>query len=328
MVVLKALRGKEITPESIEKLQEKLLFDRYPKSDRLSRFFILLFLSTIIATYGLLAGSVASIIGAMIVAPLMTPIMALSLGIATGDAKNIVRSFLIVVSGAAFTVLASFMLTEILIYDSLIANNSEILSRTTPGLIDLIIAFAAGCAGAFAIGREDVSDALPGVAIAVSLVPPLGVVGICLAVSEPAKAWGAFILFMTNFVSIAGAGLMIFAIMGYGGGSFDYRTRKAKRMATAALIASAVIITLLLGAASYRAAQQELLQRRVLNATSTWLYETGYEEIEIRFTPKAVYITIAGEGDLPSYEALSSDVEEDLGNLELKIRVVPLYLLD
>jgi len=79
------LHGGEITADDVELLQEKLLFDRHPKRDRMIRFFVMLLLSAVIATYGVVSDSVASVIGAMIVAPLMTPIMAVSLSVVSGD---------------------------------------------------------------------------------------------------------------------------------------------------------------------------------------------------------------------------------------------------
>lgn len=89
------LHGGEVTAGDVELMQEKLLFDRHPKRDRYVRFFVMLLLSAVIATYGVVSDSVASVIGAMIVAPLMTPIMAVSLSVVSGDHRNIVRSLLI-----------------------------------------------------------------------------------------------------------------------------------------------------------------------------------------------------------------------------------------
>ena len=76
--------------------------------------------------------------------------------------------------------------------------SSEVISRTSPDARDLIVALAAGAAGAYATARPDLSSSLPGVAIAVALVPPLGVVGITLEAGRSDLARGALLLYATN----------------------------------------------------------------------------------------------------------------------------------
>ena len=235
------LHGGEVTAADIEVMQEKLLFDRHPTRDRFVRFSILLLLSAIIATYGVVSDSVATVIGAMIVAPLMTPIMAVSLSVVSGDARNIVRSLLIVAGGTVAVIGFAYLLAAVLGLIQ-IDSNSQITGRISPSLIDLIIALGSGAAGAFATGREDISDALPGVAIAVSLVPPLAVVGICLSAGAYGEALGAFVLFLTNFLAIVIAGLIFFALMGYGGAALDLKGKKAKRWAVMVIVTATFLI--------------------------------------------------------------------------------------
>ena len=76
------------------------------------------------------------------------------------------------------------------------------MARTAPRLVDLAAALATGLAGAFAIGRKDVSDTLPGVAIAISLVPPLTNAGILLSTGRADLAMGSLLLFVTNYFAI------------------------------------------------------------------------------------------------------------------------------
>jgi uncharacterized membrane protein len=91
----------------------------------------------------------------------------------------------------------------------------EITARTHPTLLDLIVALASGAAGAYAIGRKEVAAALPGVAIAAALVPPLCVVGTGIALSQPSIAGGAFLLFTTNLIAISLAGAIVFLLLGF-----------------------------------------------------------------------------------------------------------------
>ncbi len=317
------LHGGEITADDVELLQEKLLFDRHPKRDRMIRFFVMLLLSAVIATYGVVSDSVASVIGAMIVAPLMTPIMAVSLSVVSGDGRNIVRSLLIVAAGTAAVVGSAYVLAVVLVGTVQIAGNSQITARTSPRLIDLIIAVASGAAGAFATGREDVSDALPGVAIAVSLVPPLSVVGICLSAGAFRDALGAFLLFLTNFLAIVVAGLVVFAIMGYGGTALHLEGKKAKRWAIAVIVIATLVIIVPLGITSYRVTAEQILQQRTLEEAEAWLEGTQYEVVSVEADGRQVQVIIAGEGDLPPFEDLLSNLRGRAGDMTVDLKVVP-----
>ena len=87
------------------------------------------------------------------------------------------------------------------------------MARTQPTLLDLAVALTSGMAGAYALARKDVSAALPGVAIAAALMPPLGVVGLGLSLGSVQVASGAFLLFITNLASICLAGVIIFILL-------------------------------------------------------------------------------------------------------------------
>ncbi|KPQ37226.1 MAG: putative membrane protein [Phormidesmis priestleyi Ana] len=176
-------------------------------------YHIMLFLSGVISTLGLLSGSTAAIIGAMIVAPLMGPITAMAFAITMGNRRLLKRSLLSVVSGILLTVGTAYLISRLVGLSSL---SSEVLLRTQPTLIDLAIGLAAGAAGAFAKTRKDIADALPGVAIAVALVPPLSVMGIGLAFASREVLVGSTLLFITNLAGIVLAGGLVFIWQDYG----------------------------------------------------------------------------------------------------------------
>lgn len=139
--------------------------------NKLVKFFVLLIFSSAIATYGLIGDSVAVIIGAMIIAPLMLPIMGLAYSISAGDSPAMKNSLLLSMGGIVTAIVVAFFLTLPLSGAIQPNNINQIMVRTSPGIIDLLIALFTGLAGAFAMSRSDVSDTLPGVAIAISLVP-------------------------------------------------------------------------------------------------------------------------------------------------------------
>ncbi len=182
-------------------------------------FFLLVVLSCVIATMGLLANSPAIIIGAMLVAPLMSPIIGFGLASLTGDKKMVRDATSALIRGALLAVFISFLIgwiNRFLPIVFLAELPAEILGRTRPGPIDLGVALAGGSAAAFALAMPHISAALPGVAIATAIMPPLCTVGIGLALERWDVAGGAFVLFITNAVSIAFAASLVFFLLGFG----------------------------------------------------------------------------------------------------------------
>lgn len=175
------------------------------------RFWVLLVLSTFIAAFGLVTNSAAVIIGAMIIAPLMGPIVASALAIDAGDMRLLGKALGAEVLGAAVAIFIGY-LVGILPFD--LGVSGEMLARTTPTLYDLFIAAACGLAGAYATIDQKVSNALAGVAISVALVPPLAACGLFLSLGELSQAWGAFMLFLANFLAIQIAAGIVFFVYG------------------------------------------------------------------------------------------------------------------
>ncbi len=163
------------------------------------RFYILVAVSTLIASFGLIANSTAVVIGAMLVAPLMTPIFGISLALVRGETVLFGKAARAEIVGVVAAVFMGFVLGSML---GDIEPTPEMLSRTQPNLFDLLVAVLAGFAGAYALVDEKISPALPGVAIATAIVPPLANSGLCLALGEVSGGIGSFLLFFANFLSI------------------------------------------------------------------------------------------------------------------------------
>jgi uncharacterized membrane protein len=120
----------------------------------------------------------------------------------------------------------------------------EILSRTQPTLLDLFIALASGMAGAYAVSRKDVSAALPGVAIAAALAPPLSAVGIGFATANAQVAGGALLLFVTNIITISLAGVITFTLLGIHPLSLEPETKRRVRRGVIGMSFLVFIITI------------------------------------------------------------------------------------
>ncbi|MBI3158282.1 MAG: DUF389 domain-containing protein [Chloroflexi bacterium] len=216
-VYLKHLIRRVLPPVGIERQAEVILKLRESSAPDFD-FFVLVVLSCMIATFGLLINSAATIIGAMLVAPLMSPILGLGLASIKGDTKLLRDAATALARGAALAVLISVLITwtnALLPFISLQDLPVEVLSRTRPTPFDLGVALAGGLAATFALIQPQLSAALPGVAIATALMPPLCTVGIGLALGRWDVAGGALLLFITNAVTIAASAILLFFVMGF-----------------------------------------------------------------------------------------------------------------
>lgn len=193
---------------------DMLITNSTPRQD----FFLLVILSVLMATTGLLQNNIAIIIGSMLIAPVLYPILGIAMGIVMADAKLIFRSLgtlskSFIVGIAAAIIVTIFTATPGVVTS--FAITPEIALRANPSLSDAFIAIIAGMAASFALVKPQLSETLPGVAISVALVPPLATFGIGLALQDVAIASNAFILFNINVLGILFAAVMVFSIMNF-----------------------------------------------------------------------------------------------------------------
>lgn len=175
-------------------------------------FFALMVLSTVIAAIGLEQNSAAVVIGAMLVAPLMTPLLGLGLALVQGNpvlAKISLRSVLL---GVGVSLMVGFLTG--LLTPGFEEPTREMLGRGGPGMLDLFVAFASGLAAAYASSRPGLLAALPGVAIAAALVPPIATSGLALSLGNFHLAIGALLLFVVNMVTIVLATMVSLWVVG------------------------------------------------------------------------------------------------------------------
>ncbi|TDN92227.1 TIGR00341 family protein [Microbacterium sp. BK668] len=201
--------------QSAAEVTEALDLGAGDKVSKRSGFLIMLTLAGVIAIAGVLTDSTATVIGAMIIAPLGTPILAIGLGIVTGHLSLVVRGILWVLLGLVIVVALGLLFSLFVATPQSLETNSQVVGRTSPSFMDLIAALATGFAGGFAMCRRDLSAILPGVAIAISLVPPLGVVGVCAGQGLWGDALGALWLFLSNVLALIIAGSIVFTLAGY-----------------------------------------------------------------------------------------------------------------
>jgi uncharacterized hydrophobic protein (TIGR00271 family) len=322
------LHGGPVDQSDIARVRDVVMFEEPDLSKRLVRFGALLILASAIATYGLMGDSVATVIGAMIVAPLMLPIMGLAFSISIADRKGIVVSILVSIAGIATAIAVGFILAQTAgsAFDP--TSNAQIMARTSPRLVDLAAALATGLAGAFAISRKDVSDTLPGVAIAISLVPPLANVGILLATGQPSLALGSLLLFVTNFFAIVITGTLVFGLMGFPGASLVQKSMRGKRAAVLLIVIMVVIIAVPLGLTTRQVAQATTAESRAAAATETWLQGSGYRYVSAQVNEQTVNIVVTGNGPLPAEQELQNSLQGQLYGMSVQVHAVPSETLD
>jgi uncharacterized hydrophobic protein (TIGR00271 family) len=315
------MRHRDIGEERRVEIIDTYAYDP-PVAEKLSRFTILLGLAAVIATIGLMADSAAVIIGAMIIAPLMGPIVGIALGIVTGYPERAMRSLLVAVFGIVFTIVLAVAIGSWLATPTLAAT-PEIVARTSPSILDLVVALAAGAAGAYGATNRKVSDALAGVAISISLVPPLAVVGLLLGAGDLSGASGALLLFLTNFVSIVLAATVVFVLSGVApiGELLAHQSRTRAWFLTFA--AGALVLTVPLALAFQATYQQSSDEIAAGQAVEDWLPPgQGYQILDVKVNADAVEVDLAGPLQPPDLPALDTAMNASLGrDVATEVRV-------
>ncbi|MFR0358441.1 DUF389 domain-containing protein [Streptomyces sediminimaris] len=289
---------------SLDELTQDLILSAGDTTSKRSAFWTMLTLSSVIAAGGVLTDSTATVIGAMIIAPLSTPIMGIALGSVqrrrTGSAPVVLLACLLVIA-------VGLVMSLALPGDYDLLSNSQISSRTSPGLMDLIAALATGMAGAVALARRDVAAVLPGVAIAISLVPPLVVAGVCLGHLSGWLALGALALFVSNFFALAFAGMVVFASLGYASEAdrADKAAGRPARGASAAMALLFVVVFVPLTANTVATLLLNVWTGRTKDAAQQWLAdEPGASVTSVDEHSRTMYIHVRTPGELPPARSL------------------------
>ncbi len=312
----------------VARMRDQLFFEGPDTGRKLSRFWLLLTLAGVIATAGVVADSTATVIGAMIVAPLMTPILGSVVAVVLADRDNLIRSGLLVVGGAAAVIAIGWVIGVAVQTPVVAATNSQVASRVSPRLIDLIAALATGAVGSIALARDDISDTLPGVAIAISLVPPLAVVGLTLESGAPGQALGALLLFATNVSAILATGLLVMAIYRIHRQATEQAENPHRELhrshAVVAIVIGLVVIAVPLALTSVRVASNSSTESTVTDVAKTWAKQGGWELASVSTQPDGVLVRVTGPSPAPDTETLDSDLTSvGISNLTVHLELIP-----
>jgi uncharacterized hydrophobic protein (TIGR00341 family) len=218
------------------------LYNELEKGAKITKFYsFMIILSSIVAAIGVLNNSVAVIVGAMVIAPMLIPNVSLSLATALGDLPMAKSALKTIIIGISIAIVLSIALGFLLPVDPSL---QEISSRTSLGLMDIVLALASGAAGALSF-TSAIPAVLIGVAVAVALMPPLVVFGLLLGAGYYSLALGAFFLFLANLISINLAGVAIFLAQGIEPRTW-WDAKKAKRATVLAIVGWALLLAILI----------------------------------------------------------------------------------
>ena len=322
-----------IATQDLDHMRNAVFFEGPDIRQRLSRFWILLVLAAIIASAGVVADSTATVIGAMIVAPLMIPIQGTMLAVVIGSRPNLLRCLGLVVAGAGAAIAIGWLVGLLVVYDVTAQTNGQVASRVSPGLIDLLAALATGVVGSVALVRRDISDTVPGVAIAISLVPPLTVAGLTLEAGELAQSAGALLLFVTNVAAILGTGTAVMALYGVyrmvPPASTTQRRTVNRRNAVMVIVGMIVIVGVPLTTTSVRIARETGREVEVRRVGQRWADEHGWELVDVVTRQGKVIARFEGPPPLPETNSLRQGlIARGVGPHEVRADLLPRATID
>jgi len=291
-------------------------------------------LAATIATYGLFANSPAIIIGAMIVALLLGPIAGIALALMDSDLRLLLRSLLTLSAGTMVVMTTAFIIG---LWHSDIPITDEIVARTAPNLMDLMVALAGGAAGAYASTSPRLSAALVGVAIATALVPPLSSASVLIAHGETGLGLGALLLAFTNMVASQFASSSVLWLTGFrrlshtaGLSLFTFLRRNAVSLGIL------LFLSILLTASLHRAIAQQLfetavrttLRQVVDHSAGSHLAEVRFDTVPSSGGPGTTIVRAVVRGPAPPSASQVGTMETQLPAapdgtaLELRVRFV------
>lgn len=279
------------------------------------QYLVMLVLSCLIALLGLMLNSPAVIIGAMLISPLMGPILACGLALTIADGNTGKKAaFNTLVSIAEVIIIATVATALIPLKDA----TPEILARTNPNLMDLLVAFFSGVAGTLALcAARGGMTILPGVAIATAVMPPLATTGYGISTGQWNIAGGAFMLFFTNLTAIIISADIVFLWVGF---RPQEDNQQRHRLLLRNRVAAAVLILGLLSVPLLQTLTQAVNQARMRKEVRSVIVERLEKKEKARLSAFALGIPAEGpllvEATVRTTQVLSQaairDLERDL----------------
>jgi len=316
-------RARQLTEEQRHNLLAQLYFTGIERRHFLGRFVVLLSIAALIATFGLASDSPSVVIGAMLVSPMTTPLLGLAASLVMGWPKRQIESILIIIGASFLGIGLGWLALKVIPEPSIVTLSSQVLIKhTEPGLIDLGVALVAGAAGAYVLVRREAIGALPGVAIAVALVPPMATTGMMLELGEPERAKQALLLYATNLAGIILSASVVLLLSGvrHPSGVVSNTTTTGIVIALVAVVA----VTVPLAGVTHERVVDTVAYDRVASIADDWFEGTSVHvrDVEVDTDTRdevQVFLELEGPQRPLSFEGLADRIARELGepvNLE------------
>lgn len=221
--------------------REELLSEMKKNSQLNLNFFILVFLSAVVASVGLVKDNVAVVVGAMVIAPLLGPNLSLALGTALGDRQLMWRSVKTNLAGVALTLVLAMLVGLLWPVD---LQSRELMARTDLGLDSVALALASGAAAVLSL-TTGLSSVLVGVMVAVALMPPAVTTGLMLSSGQFSLAIGALLLLLVNVVCLNFAANLVFFAKGVGPRTWHEKKQARRSMILSISFWAALLVILM-----------------------------------------------------------------------------------
>jgi uncharacterized hydrophobic protein (TIGR00271 family) len=297
--------GKEDELETIDYIGKNVEFKG-------ANLWILIF-AILVASVGLNVNSTAVIIGAMLISPLMGPIMGVGLAAGINDFELLKKSLKNLGIAIAISIITS---TIYFSFTPLNDAQSELLARTEPSIWDVLIALFGGLAGIVAGSRKEKSNAIPGVAIATALMPPLCTAGYGLATGNVYYFFGAFYLFFINSVFISLSTYLIVRFMKFPKKEFiDAKREKTVRTYISIFTLLTIIPSIYL---AYNIVTRTIWQKSATQFVKTEFDLTGTQVIASNYfyNSDSSFIEVSLIGERIEDEKIA-EIEKKLDNFKL-----------
>ena len=318
------LRLKGLNPQQ----RKDLVSEYFPSQSRAAQavvYVLMLSLAVGIAAMGLLTDSTAVVIGAMLLSPLMTPTIGTAIALVMVWPHRLTHAAVTLLMSTFYAVALGSLIAILVPWIVRGSVPSEILARTQPTLADLFVALFAGFAGAIAAVRRDVSPVVPGVAIAVAMVPPLVSAGILFGIDEPDLAYQALLLYLTNVVSIILAASLVLLVAGF----VPRRLLKERGRGALAGISVVVLIVATTVFPLSRGLQTTIARTRdqvnVSTAVDEWLgHRSEWAVLDIGVNGDEVRVEVTGSSRPPAAIQLARLMRKKVGrSMTLRLFWIP-----
>ena len=198
-----------LSKENKEEVIENLVQKSYPRTS----FYVLIILASFIGAIGLIINNVIIIIGSVLIAPILYPIIFLGMNVVLYNFKVLQKTILNIVRLTILGILIGFFTTVLL--KPFVGPEEASFFQKIPVLPFFYVAVGSGLAASFAIAKKSLQESLPGVAVSISLIPPLTNIGVALASKKFSIAVTSLQLFIINIFGIIFSAIVIFSLMGF-----------------------------------------------------------------------------------------------------------------